>query len=107
MAINIEGHIWLKGPHGLHFGKGRYQLLEQILLHESISEAARQLGMSYRKAWAMVKEMNQTSNKPLVDKQAGGLNGGRATVTAEGKKWIHRYQIMYREFEEFKKMKRL
>jgi len=106
MAIKVEGHIWLTGPQGLHFGKGRFQLLEQILVHESISEAARQLDMSYRKAWAMVKEMNQTSTKPLVDKQVGGLYGGRTIVTAEGKKWIERYRNLQRDFELFKKAKR-
>jgi len=106
MAIKVEGHIWLKGSQGLHFGKGRFQLLEQILVHESISEAARQLDMSYRKAWAMVKEMNQTSPKPLVDKQVGGLHGGRTIVTAEGKKWIERYRLLQRDFEQFKKAKR-
>ncbi len=97
----------MTGPEGFHFGKGRYQLLEQIVVHESISEASRQLGMSYRKAWAMVKEMNQTSTKPLVVKQAGGLHGGRAEVTAEGRKWIKRYETVYREFEQFKKLKRI
>ena len=73
-------------------GKGRVQLLERIEQLGSIAQAAKSMGMSYRKAWGLIKEMNTIAQAPLVEKQPGGKSGGGAVVTEAGKAAIQKYQ---------------
>ena len=86
--LKIEGYIWLETINGLKIGRGRAKLLNCIDETGSIAAAAREMGIPYRKAWGMVKEMNEFSNAPLVFKNLGGKNGGGAFLTKEGKKIV-------------------
>ena len=58
----------------------------------SISESARRLGMSYRRAWLLVDVMNRTFRTPLVHSSAGGRAGGGAGVTDEGRKVLAKFR---------------
>ena len=69
----------------LSFGPGKADLLNLIGQHGSISAAARVMGMSYRRAWLLVDEMNQTFRSPLVESLRGGSQGGGARLTEDGK----------------------
>lgn len=101
--MKVGGHIWLEFLNGFQLGKGRVMLLQQIASSGSITQASKAMNISYRKAWAMVKEMNNTSKKPLVEKTIGGVNGGGAILTKEGEKFISTYNSLVKEFEIFKK----
>lgn len=69
----------------LSFGPGKADLLDQIGQSGSISAAARAMGMSYRRAWLLVDEMNRTFRLPLVESLRGGAHGGGARLTEAGK----------------------
>lgn len=71
-------------PQGLTFGRGKADLLQAIADEGSISAAGRRLGMSYRRAWALVEEMNSHFRAPLVDSNRGGAKGGGANLSALG-----------------------
>ncbi len=73
-------------PHGeaIALGPGKAALLEAIRRSGSISAAGRELGLSYRKAWLMVDQMNQCFREPLVISVKGGTRGGGARVTEQG-----------------------
>lgn len=73
-------------------GPGKVALLEAILDTGSISAAARKMGMSYRRAWLLVDEMNRALVAPVVDTATGGQQGGGTTVTPTGHKVIHVYR---------------
>jgi len=75
-------------------GPGKVNLLESIDQVGSISEAARQSNISYRRAWDMVDTMNQCFNEPLVNSVAGGKGGGGAVLTFLGKKVVEVYRNM-------------
>ncbi len=75
-------------------GPGKVDLLESIDQAGSISEAARQSNISYRRAWNMVDTMNQCFNEPLVESVAGGKGGGGAALTNLGKKVVQIYRNM-------------
>lgn len=75
-------------------GPGKVDLLEAIDAAGSISAAARQLGMSYRRAWLLVDTMNRCFAEPLVVAGAGGSRGGGARVTATGREVVRRYRSM-------------
>ena len=67
-------------PLGEHYamGPGKADLLEAIQETGSIAAAGRKLGMSYRRAWLLVDEMNKCFREPLVRARLGGAKGGGA-----------------------------
>ena len=85
---SVGFRVWINEEEGHFMGLGRVRLLEQIKNTGSITKGAKAMKMSYRQAWQMVEDMNQRSEKPLVEKTLGGKGGGGATVTAAGEKAI-------------------
>ena len=75
-------------------GPGKADLLEAIAGSGSISAAARQMGMSYRRAWTLVEVMNRSFRGPLVDTLTGGKGGGGARITGLGADVLVRYRAM-------------
>jgi molybdate transport system regulatory protein len=79
---------------GDRIGPGKIALLEAIRSTGSISAAARQLGMSYRRAWLLVDDMNNCFRDPVIEAQPGGAHGGGATLTPFGQKLVERYRAI-------------
>lgn len=75
-------------------GPGKAALLEAIERSGSISAAARELGMSYRRAWLLLDTMNQCFKAPVIDTLTGGSGGGGARITDMGREILRRYQTM-------------
>ncbi|TDQ83897.1 molybdate transport system regulatory protein [Dongia mobilis] len=75
-------------------GPGKADLLEAIRDTGSISAAGRRLGMSYRRAWLLVDELNRHLGAPVVDAQTGGAKGGGAALTETGDEVLTRYRRM-------------
>src|SRR5262249_60665525 len=69
-------------------GPGKIRLLEAIRDTGSITKAGIALGMSYRRAWLLVDDMNNCFRQPVVAAQAGGSHGGGAAPTAFGGSFI-------------------
>lgn len=76
-------HLRIEFDH-LRLGPGKARLLELIRDHGSISAAGRAMGMSYKRAWSLVEEMNAAFRDPLVASVRGGAKGGGAGVTQNG-----------------------
>lgn len=76
------------------FGPGRADLLEEIADLGSIVDAARNLGMSYMRAWKLVQDTNQWFNEPLVVTERGGRRGGGAVLTDTGARVLALYRSM-------------
>ncbi|HEX7953458.1 MAG TPA: LysR family transcriptional regulator [Burkholderiales bacterium] len=75
-------------------GPGKADLLRAIDETGSISAAARQMDMSYRRAWLLVDTMNQAFKSPVVVTLTGGKAGGGAAVTDFGREILQRYSAM-------------
>lgn len=75
-------------------GPGKIALLEQIERTGSISAAGRALGMSYRRAWLLVDELNRLFETPLVATQLGGAHGGGARLTDLGGDLVQRFRSL-------------
>jgi molybdate transport system regulatory protein len=75
-----------------NLGPGKVALMELISKRGSISAAGKEMGMSYRRAWLLVDEINQIFRKPLVEKQMGGSGGGGARLTEFGRDVVSRYR---------------
>lgn len=78
-------------------GPGKVRLLELIGEHGSISAAARAMGMSYRRAWALVESLNTTFEAPLVASHPGGQGGGGASLLPLGAEVAQLYRQLERE----------
>ena len=76
------------------FGPGKADLLAAIDRTGSISAAARDMGMSYRRAWLLVDTMNRCFRSPLGDSAPGGKHGGGARLTDTGRRVRQRYLEM-------------
>jgi molybdenum ABC transporter molybdate-binding protein len=77
--------VWIERGERALMGKGRLELLGAIDRYRSISAAARQLGMSYRRAWELVQSINEAAGEPLVVAATGGKEGGGAQLTPLGR----------------------
>jgi molybdate transport system regulatory protein len=81
------------GPFGF-LGPGKIQLMELISKHGSITAAGKEIGMSYRRAWLLVDEINRIFREPLVEKQMGGSGGGGARLSKLGRDVVGRYRAI-------------
>ncbi|UBM59030.1 LysR family transcriptional regulator [Marinilongibacter aquaticus] len=99
LKLEMKGIIRIVSENERFLGPGRMELLERIDRTGSISKAAKEMGMSYKKAWDMIFSMNQQTVKPLVITQTGGERGGGTVVTAEGKELIAAFKHIYSEFQ--------
>ena len=70
---------------GHRLGAGKVELMEEIMATGSISQAAKKMKMSYRRAWLLIDELNTMFSEPCVMAAAGGAHGGGAEVTEFGK----------------------
>ena len=81
---------------GDRIGPGKIALLEAIKATGSISAAARQIDMSYRRAWLLVEEINKALRQPAVAAATGGKQGGGAALTPVGEEVIALYRAVER-----------
>lgn len=75
-------------------GPGKADLLEAIVACGSISSAAKQMNMSYRRAWELVDLMNKSFKLSVVTTSPGGSHGGGAQVTEFGLQLLKNYRSM-------------
>ncbi len=80
---------------GLRIGPGKIALLESIAETGSISAAGRALGMSYKRAWDLVSELNRGCGQRVVATSPGGAQGGGTSLTEAG----HLLVRLYRDIE--------
>ena len=75
-------------------GPGKVDLLRLVAKTGSISGAARRLGMSYMRAWTLVRTMNRCFTSDLVLSARGGKMGGGARLSPLGQKILALYTEM-------------
>ncbi|RTL44297.1 MAG: LysR family transcriptional regulator [Burkholderiales bacterium] len=81
-------------------GPGKIELLEAIQEHRSITAAAKALGMSYRRAWLLVDELNRSLKEPAVETAAGGAGGGGTALTPMGVRLLGLYRGIESKVQE-------
>jgi len=79
-------------------GPGKIELLEHIRETGSLSQAGREIGMSYRRAWLLLDSLNASFREPVVSTSIGGKAGGGATLTDFGQELVDAYRQIEKEF---------
>ncbi|MDP5045341.1 MAG: LysR family transcriptional regulator [Leeuwenhoekiella sp.] len=97
----IKSRIWIEQEGEVFLGYGRVELLKKVAETHSISAAAKEINMSYKKAWKLINTMNANSRQPLVITNTGGKDGGGTTLTTYGKQMIEQFETLNTACEHF------
>jgi molybdate transport system regulatory protein len=81
-----------------HVGSAEIHLLEAIHKAGSLSQAARDLRISYKHAWQLVDSLNYGLRSPVTVAKKGGIGGGSVSLTRLGESLVDRYRALEREF---------
>lgn len=100
--------IWLETDKGIALSGYRVRLLQHIAETGSLAEAARRMGLSYRRAWGKLREIEENLGQRLVESETGGAGGGRTRLTRAAEQLVARYprfeaaarEAVAREFDE-------
>jgi molybdate transport system regulatory protein len=88
--MTVGYKIWLSA-NGKAFGEGPYLLLQGIAKTGSLRQAAIEMGMSYRKAWAILRECEKKLGFTLIERKVGGSSGGYSKITSSGRELMKHY----------------
>lgn len=88
MGYNIKSRVWIEIDNKVFLGEGRVRLLKSIEKTQSLSKSAKELKMSYKKAWNLVDSVNKNSLRPVVEKSSGGSGGGGTVLTNYGRELV-------------------
>lgn len=99
--MEVRSKIWLEVQGEPVFGSGREALLMAIDRLGSINRAAKDINISYRKALSYIQTMEERLGTKLVERKAGGSNGGGATLTKEAIIILKKYGQLERGVNEF------
>jgi molybdate transport system regulatory protein len=97
--VTVRARVWIERPGATLLTEAGADLLEQIQACGSLSEAARRLGFSYRRAWMLIDAMNRRWPRPLVEKTTGGTRGGGSIVTELGHAVLGAYRDLQLQVE--------
>lgn len=90
--MKIKSKIWIETNEGILISEGRIQLLKLIDCTGSLNKAAKEMNISYQKAWKLIDASNKVSKEPLIETHVGGNKGGGTVVTAYGKSLIESFE---------------
>ncbi|HEU5137383.1 MAG TPA: hypothetical protein VFU13_19730 [Steroidobacteraceae bacterium] len=93
---NPELRIRVDLAPGCSVGPGKISLLEAIEREGSLSVAARSIGLSYRRAWNLLADLNGSFSSPVAETSVGGTRGGGARVTDFGRSLIAAFRALER-----------
>ncbi|MDQ7055121.1 MAG: LysR family transcriptional regulator [Persephonella sp.] len=106
MGDDVEYHIkfklWIEKDGDIIIGLGRDKLLGEIEKTGSISKAAKNVGMSYKKAWSFLKTMENRLGVKLIKTRRGGKKGGGTELTEDAKKLLAEFEKISTAFENLK-----
>ncbi len=94
MKTKIQFRLRVYRDDSIAIGPGKIALLEAIAETGSISAAARQFNMSYRRAWMLIDQMNRALSQPAVATATGGAHGGGTRLTPVGEDIIKHYRAI-------------
>jgi molybdate transport system regulatory protein len=91
--------LWVEKDGLIVLSDYRVQLLQHVAETGSLAEAAQRMGLSYRRAWGKVREIEGNLGLKLIESEAGGIGGGGSRLTAEGERLVGLYHRFRRAME--------
>jgi len=97
--MKLSYKVWLDQD-GKAFGNGPYELLKRAENTGSLHQAANQMGMSYSKAWCLIRTLEKRLGFTLLERKVGGVSGGGSQVTRKARDFMNRYERFHKDVEE-------
>jgi molybdate transport system regulatory protein len=94
MEVKIKSKFWIEVDGQPVFGRGKRCLLEAIEKYGSINRAAKEINISYRKAWSYLNAMEERLGMKLIERQTGGKYGGGTILTENARTILEKYRDM-------------
>jgi molybdate transport system regulatory protein len=94
--MKVAYKIWID-HNGKVFGDGPNEILKGVEKTGSLHQVAEQMGMSYSKAWKLIRNIEQKLGFPLLDRRVGGQSGGGSQITPQAKELMLCYARFRRE----------
>ncbi len=94
--MKVGYKVWLDN-NGKAFGEGPYELLRRVERMMSLHRATNQMGMSYSKAWRLIRTLEERLGFPLLERKVGGRSGGGSLVTPRAKTLLNQYEEFRRD----------
>ena len=91
--------LWLEQDGRIVMSEYRLRLLRLVAETGSLAAAAESIGLSYRRAWGKVRELERNLGIPLLDSAPGGPGGGHSEITPEGRALLARFADFQRRAE--------
>ena len=99
-GLRVRSKIWLEMDGEPVFGQGREDLLRFIRETGSINAAAKEMGISYRKAWTYIDAMERRLGFPLVIRQKGGAGGGESVLSPQAAAFLEKFHLLKKDFND-------
>ncbi len=100
--MEVELRLKLKDSDGVpFFGKGTEELLTLIDQYGSVRHASCEMGLSYTKAWKMLRGIEKATGKEAVRRIQGGKGGGKAELTGSGRELLDSFRSLEKEMESY------
>ena len=99
--IELDYRFWINNADGKNIlGAGKIRLLENIDKFNSISAAAKEMNMSYRKAWGDIRNIENSLGFEITSKHRGGKYGGGTSLSDKGKKLVRLFKEIQIELDK-------
>jgi molybdate transport system regulatory protein len=99
LALEPRIKLWVEKDGNLVLSDYRAELLRLIAETGSLADAAERMGLSYRRAWGKVREIEANLGVKLVQSEAGGAGGGGSTLTKDGERLLALYRRFRKKME--------
>jgi molybdate transport system regulatory protein len=97
--MKIGYRVWLD-HNGKAFGKGPNELLKLVDATRSLRQAAARMGMSYSKAWKVIRAVEDRFGFPLLERTVGGRAGGGSKLTSRAEELLSRYDELEKDVQQ-------
>ncbi len=99
MALEPRIKLWVEKDGQLVLSDYRVRILQLVEETGSLAEAAERLGLSYRRTWGKVREIEENLGLSLVASEVGGARGGSSSLTEDGRRLVALYERLRRRME--------
>ena len=94
--VKPQYKIWLSTETGEGImGDGKWQILKAIENTGSLMAATESLGLTYRRTWGDLKKIEEQLGFQILEKNRGGKDGGKSTLTPEGKRLVEAFDHLH------------
>jgi molybdate transport repressor ModE-like protein len=103
-SFKIGLKIWFTSPAEPRsvFGPGDVKLIKTLLKTQNLTQAAQDLGYSYKYAWQKLHDLTEKTGRKVVETHRGGYGGGgQMKVTPWGKYLVSIYNHVAEKLNSF------